>query len=414
MNQKLKNKRGITLIALVVTIVVLLILAGVSISLILDNNGIIQKSKNAKLETRASQVEDEIGLWKQNNFIKSETGESIENADSVLESLISRGLLEEDEIDRENEIITIKKKDKTIVKEISYGSIRINISKIPETEKSLIVLLKVTSVEGMTIPNMNLLDENDNVDYTKLEEFIIALSINQKKELFKNIMPNVLNKETANSPNPTNFKTFEDIINFGIESGEIPEGTTEEQVLAGISEEQFNGEIRNGIMSLYFNEADGKIIGYNVINPDNENADNYLAKANGTYTFKIQDVITGKIYTKKIEVNNIETTADSMYKIVKEKKDAPILLHNVDTNIATTFEKAYIRYNNEIIDITDAIRYFEEKKCNYLASRSVGSYLVYLGKMKSRHDICDTNQLIIIIKNDKLYAEEINMGYWIE
>ena len=41
MNQKLKNKRGITLIALVVTIVVLLILAGVSISLILDNNGII-------------------------------------------------------------------------------------------------------------------------------------------------------------------------------------------------------------------------------------------------------------------------------------------------------------------------------------------------------------------------------------
>lgn len=150
MNQKLKNKREITLIALVVTIVVLLILAGVSISLILDNNGIIQKSKDAKLETRASQVEDEIGLWKQNN------------------------------------------------------------------------------------------------------------------------------------------------------------------------------------------------------------------------------------------------------------------------NIATTFEKAYIRYNNEIIDITDTIRYFEEKKCNYLASRSVGSYLVYLGKMESRHDICYTNQLIIIIKNDKLYAEEINMGYWLE
>ncbi len=47
----LKNKRGITLIALVVTIVVLLILAGVSISLVLDNNGIIQKSKDARGET---------------------------------------------------------------------------------------------------------------------------------------------------------------------------------------------------------------------------------------------------------------------------------------------------------------------------------------------------------------------------
>ncbi len=51
MNQKLKNKKGITLIALVVTIVVLLILAGVSINLVLDNNGIIQKGKDAKSAT---------------------------------------------------------------------------------------------------------------------------------------------------------------------------------------------------------------------------------------------------------------------------------------------------------------------------------------------------------------------------
>ena len=42
------NKRGITLIALVVTIVVLLILAGVSINLIMNDNGIIQRSKDAK------------------------------------------------------------------------------------------------------------------------------------------------------------------------------------------------------------------------------------------------------------------------------------------------------------------------------------------------------------------------------
>ena len=38
-----KKEKGITLVALVVTIVVLLILAGVSISLVLDQNGIINK-----------------------------------------------------------------------------------------------------------------------------------------------------------------------------------------------------------------------------------------------------------------------------------------------------------------------------------------------------------------------------------
>ena len=50
MNKDLKNKqeKGITLIALVVTIVVLLILAGVSINLVLNNNGVISKAKDAK------------------------------------------------------------------------------------------------------------------------------------------------------------------------------------------------------------------------------------------------------------------------------------------------------------------------------------------------------------------------------
>lgn len=45
-----KKEKGITLVALVVTIVVLLILAGVSISLILDNQGVINQAKNAKRE----------------------------------------------------------------------------------------------------------------------------------------------------------------------------------------------------------------------------------------------------------------------------------------------------------------------------------------------------------------------------
>ena len=44
---KIKQEEGITLIALVVTIVVLLILAGVSISLVLNNNGVISKSKRS-------------------------------------------------------------------------------------------------------------------------------------------------------------------------------------------------------------------------------------------------------------------------------------------------------------------------------------------------------------------------------
>lgn len=56
----INNASGITLIALVVTIVVLLILAGVSISLVLGDNGIISKSKEARAETVVGQEKDQI------------------------------------------------------------------------------------------------------------------------------------------------------------------------------------------------------------------------------------------------------------------------------------------------------------------------------------------------------------------
>ena len=40
----LKNNKGITLVALVVTIVILLILAGVSLNLVLGDNGLVRKA----------------------------------------------------------------------------------------------------------------------------------------------------------------------------------------------------------------------------------------------------------------------------------------------------------------------------------------------------------------------------------
>ena len=58
----LKNKKGITLIALVVTIVVLLILAGVTVSLILDENGIIAKSKDARARWNNAQMNEEKNM----------------------------------------------------------------------------------------------------------------------------------------------------------------------------------------------------------------------------------------------------------------------------------------------------------------------------------------------------------------
>ena len=57
-----KTEKGITLVALVVTIVVLLILAGVSINLVLGNNGIIAKAKDAETKSAEASQNDLKGM----------------------------------------------------------------------------------------------------------------------------------------------------------------------------------------------------------------------------------------------------------------------------------------------------------------------------------------------------------------
>ena len=84
MKKEIKNKqeKGITLIALVVTIVVLLILAGVSISLVLNNNGVISKAKDAKNQYAEAQTNDEKQLEEIGDWIdEMETG--IKKVDGV-------------------------------------------------------------------------------------------------------------------------------------------------------------------------------------------------------------------------------------------------------------------------------------------------------------------------------------------
>ena len=58
----LKSKKGITLVALVVTIVVLLILAGVSINLVLGDNGIISKAQEGKTKSAEASENDLKGM----------------------------------------------------------------------------------------------------------------------------------------------------------------------------------------------------------------------------------------------------------------------------------------------------------------------------------------------------------------
>ena len=70
---KTKEMKGITLVALVVTIVVLLILAGVSINTVLGDDGIIKKAKEAAEKTAAAQEKEMI----ERNLLEQELENSL-------------------------------------------------------------------------------------------------------------------------------------------------------------------------------------------------------------------------------------------------------------------------------------------------------------------------------------------------
>ncbi len=58
----MRNQKGITLVALVITIIVLLILAGVSISLVLGNNGVLTQASQAVITNEKATIEQDMDM----------------------------------------------------------------------------------------------------------------------------------------------------------------------------------------------------------------------------------------------------------------------------------------------------------------------------------------------------------------
>ena len=69
-----RKEKGITLIALVITIIVLLILAGVSIAMLTGQNGILSQAQNAKNKTEEAQVNEANALTNYEQIINASTG----------------------------------------------------------------------------------------------------------------------------------------------------------------------------------------------------------------------------------------------------------------------------------------------------------------------------------------------------
>ena len=168
------NKNGITLIALVVTIIVLLILAAVSITLILGPDGVVEKAREAKVTGRYNTIMDMLTTREAELAVVLKTGLTTggaKSAKSFVEDLMSEGLITADEYyEEEDDYITVylgKQSDGTYKYEIEVREgLALEYSpnmilSIKTTTVNEEVELPISNTTGLTI-NWNTKDDPNN------------------------------------------------------------------------------------------------------------------------------------------------------------------------------------------------------------------------------------------------------------
>ena len=139
----LKNKKGITLLALIITIIVVVILAGVAINTLYGKNGIISNVQDVATLSNIKSLEEAIDLYK--------TDKNIEG-----------------KVEEENYPIALNEDGSWIT--LSQMKNASELAKLPDEVKY--TLLNLTAEKGTTnIPSLDKIDYSKfyKVDYTKLK-----------------------------------------------------------------------------------------------------------------------------------------------------------------------------------------------------------------------------------------------------
>ncbi|MBR3133272.1 MAG: type II secretion system protein [Clostridia bacterium] len=106
----LKKQKGITLIALVITIIVLLILAGVTIAMVVGDNGILSRSREAKDTTNIKKIQEEVDLEAADlvaEYHTKDSGEVTGSAGEYVATQIDGKTINGIEIEADSEKMTI-------------------------------------------------------------------------------------------------------------------------------------------------------------------------------------------------------------------------------------------------------------------------------------------------------------------
>ena len=151
------NNKGITLIALVVTIIVLMILAGVSINLVIGKNGIITSAEEQKIAQEIEGITERLELKKADVAFESDKGnvpidayiEEVTSSDKMLYEITNV-----ERVDAENAYITVEGKYEYLLEQEEIFHIRkSSLNNLDELAEPKYILKPVGQPRVYTMPN---------------------------------------------------------------------------------------------------------------------------------------------------------------------------------------------------------------------------------------------------------------------
>lgn len=179
---KRKSNKGITLLSLVITIIIMLILAGVVITLTLGNNGLIGKTKEAKEETDKQTAIEQINLKITNSITKKYAEEQ---RDPTLQEL-ANDFCEDNEI----EYVELTSKKLASLDKIEIGENKSFFTKLKKYpyEFEINSSLKIIKIDGKQETNISGSNGTGNTnasigDSTIIEDIELVVSFNNGEYL---------------------------------------------------------------------------------------------------------------------------------------------------------------------------------------------------------------------------------------
>ena len=161
---KTKDLKGITLIALVVTVVTILVLAGVTINLIVGNEGLFNKTKSTKKIQTVASIKEALELEKVDIHVESKKVDLDTYLEQISTGKKNYNLSSKEKVDEKNAEIIVNDEYKFLVKDKENGDVEIIYDGIAKADD-----LTISSKNGTyTYPNSGTFEVTNNTSRGEL------------------------------------------------------------------------------------------------------------------------------------------------------------------------------------------------------------------------------------------------------